>query len=148
MSEAIVKNALQAALVDLIDLSLQGKQAHWNIQGPRFRSLHLQLDEIVEEVRAGSDDVAERLAALGHSPDGRAATVSKESGIGDIAENFLPVSKGYELMVSKLQAAADRIKENLDEVDAADPLTADMLIGIATGLEKQAWMLRSATVEE
>lgn len=148
MSEAIVKNALQAALVDLIDLSLQGKQAHWNIQGPRFRALHLHLDEIVDEVRTGSDDVAERLATLGYAPDGRAATVSKESGIGDISENFISVTKAYELMVEKLQAAADRIKENLDEVDAADPLSADMLIGIATGLEKQAWMLRSATVEE
>ena len=61
----VVDKALQQALVDLTDLSLLGKQAHWNIQGSRFRALHLQLDEIVEEVRVGADDVAERLAALG-----------------------------------------------------------------------------------
>ena len=38
---------LQGALVDLLDLSLIAKQAHWNILGPRFRSIHLQLDEVV-----------------------------------------------------------------------------------------------------
>ena len=51
----VVDKALQQALVDLTDLSLLGKQAHWNIQGSRFRALHLQLDEIVEEVRAGPE---------------------------------------------------------------------------------------------
>jgi len=40
----VVDKALQQALVDLTDLSLLGKQAHWNIQGSRFRALHLQLD--------------------------------------------------------------------------------------------------------
>ena len=33
--------------MDLIELSLQGKQAHWNVDGHNFRDLHLQLDEIV-----------------------------------------------------------------------------------------------------
>ena len=54
----VVEKALQQALVDLTDLSLLGKQAHWNIKGTRFRALHLQLDEIVDEVRVASDDVA------------------------------------------------------------------------------------------
>ena len=33
---------LQAVLVDLIELHVQGKQAHWNIVGTNFRDLHLQ----------------------------------------------------------------------------------------------------------
>jgi starvation-inducible DNA-binding protein len=37
---------LQTVLVDLIDLGLQGKQAHWNVVGPQFRTLHLELDEV------------------------------------------------------------------------------------------------------
>ncbi|GAP53821.1 ferritin, Dps family protein [Arthrobacter sp. Hiyo6] len=41
-------NNLQAVLADLIELHVQGKQAHWNIVGTNFRDLHLQLDEIVE----------------------------------------------------------------------------------------------------
>ena len=32
---------LQKVLVDLIELHLQGKQAHWNLVGTNFRDLHL-----------------------------------------------------------------------------------------------------------
>ena len=33
-------NALQATLIELIDLSLIGKQLHWNIFGRPFKPLH------------------------------------------------------------------------------------------------------------
>lgn len=56
---------LQAALVELVDLALVGKQAHWNVTGPQFRSVHLELDEIVALARASSDRVAERIATVG-----------------------------------------------------------------------------------
>ncbi len=42
-------HTLQLTLVELIALSLIGKQLHWNIAGPGFRDLHLQLDELVDE---------------------------------------------------------------------------------------------------
>lgn len=67
----VVGDALQSTLVDLVGLSLIGKQAHWNLVGPRFRSIHLQLDEVVTAAREFSDTVAERAAALGLPPDGR-----------------------------------------------------------------------------
>src|SRR3954466_631708 len=70
-----VGNELQRVLVTLIDLSLIGKQAHWNVVGPHFRSLHLQLDEMIDAWREAADVVGERAVALGHAPDGRAATV-------------------------------------------------------------------------
>jgi starvation-inducible DNA-binding protein len=49
-------NNMQAVLADLIELHIQGKQAHWNIVGTNFRDLHLQLDEIVDAARAFADD--------------------------------------------------------------------------------------------
>ncbi len=140
-----VTSALQSVLVDLVDLSLQAKQAHWNLQGPGFRSLHLQLDEIVEITRVASDDVAERIAALNVAPDGTAGRVMSDSGIGDIATSWIKVSDAYDIMESKLQTASDNIKKLIETVDDQDPLSGDMLIGIATDLEKQAWMLRAAS---
>src|SRR5690606_16291597 len=61
---------LQAVLVDLIELSLQGKQAHWNVVGRNFRDMHRQLDEIIAAARAFSDTVAERMRALHATADG------------------------------------------------------------------------------
>ena len=65
--------ALQATLVDLVDLSLIAKQAHWNLVGRQFHDVHLHLDELVKKARKYSDEVAERAAAIGVSPDGRTA---------------------------------------------------------------------------
>ena len=69
-------SALQQVLVDLIELHLQGKQAHWNVVGRNFRDLHLQLDDIVDTAREAADTAAERLRALGVVPDGRSDEVA------------------------------------------------------------------------
>lgn len=140
-----VLTSLQETLVDLIDLSLQAKQAHWNIYGSHFRSVHLQLDEVTDEVRLASDDVAERLVAIGGEPDGRAATVASSSRVDALSGGRLADDKVIRQFEERLQGAADRIKERLPHVEKSDPLSHDMLVGIATGLEKQAWMFRAAS---
>jgi hypothetical protein len=61
---------------DLIELHLQGKQAHWNVVGKNFRELHLQLDEIIEDARLFADQMAERMRALHAVPDGRSVRPS------------------------------------------------------------------------
>lgn len=143
----VVTTGLQSALVDLVDLALQGKQAHWNIYGPHFRSVHLQLDEVIDEVRVASDDVAERLVAIGGTPDARADVVAQSSQVEAIGGGRLAVDKVIRQFEERLQGAADRMKENILAIGDTDPLSQDMLIGIATGLEKQAWMFRAATDE-
>src|ERR1700757_4003763 len=72
--DSLVQN-LQKILVDLIELNLQGKQAHWNLVGTNFRDLHLQLDDIVDIPPEASDTIAERMRALNAVPDGRTETV-------------------------------------------------------------------------
>jgi starvation-inducible DNA-binding protein len=89
----ITGEALQGALVDLLDLALVGKQAHWNLVGRNFRSLHLQLDDIVSIARNRADDIAERAVALGLNPDGRAATVARDSLIHQFELGYLEDSK-------------------------------------------------------
>src|SRR5437588_9728798 len=84
---------LQATLVELIDLSLIGKQLHWNIFGRPFKPLHEHLDELVDSWRDLSDTVAERAVALGFAPDGRVATVSGESEIGAVDAGALDTDR-------------------------------------------------------
>ncbi|MDT7770737.1 MAG: starvation-inducible DNA-binding protein, partial [Mycobacterium sp.] len=79
-SDSLVHN-LQRVLVDLIELHLQGKQAHWNLVGTNFRDLHLQLDEIVDSAREAADTIAERMRALDAVPDGRTDTVAATTSV-------------------------------------------------------------------
>jgi starvation-inducible DNA-binding protein len=138
-----VAEALQGALVDLVDLALVAKQIHWNVVGPRFRSVHLQLDEVVDTARAHSDTVAERASALGVSPDGRATTVAARSGIGTTAAGWVKDSDAVGALANALGAAITRMRERVTSTAEADPVTQDIFIGITADLEKHHWMFQA-----
>ncbi|GLZ78968.1 DNA starvation/stationary phase protection protein [Actinorhabdospora filicis] len=135
--------ALQGALADLVDLSLVGKQAHWNVYGRNFRSLHLQLDEIVDAARLAADTVAERAVTIGLSPDGRAGTVASDTGLPAIKDGQLTDSDVIAYFVDAYAGVIERMRARVDETAEADPVTQDVLIGITGELEKQYWMLQA-----
>lgn len=139
-SDKMAKN-LQAVLVDLIDLHLQGKQAHWNILGTNFRDLHLQLDEIVDAAREFADDMAERMRALYAVPDGRAATVAAGTHLDSFPDGEVLTHDAIDLVTLRLYQATATMRDVHDEVDEEDPTTADLLHGFIERLEQLAWMV-------
>ena len=56
---------LNARLADSMDLKSQAKQAHWNVKGMSFISLHELFDQVATEVEAYTDMIAERVTVLG-----------------------------------------------------------------------------------
>jgi starvation-inducible DNA-binding protein len=137
---------LQTCLYDLIDLALQGKQAHWNVVGTQFRSVHLELDEIIASVREASDDVAERIATLGISPDGRASIVGERTRLKSFPEGLQTASATVTIYSDRLSSTVDGIREGISAVASHDPVSEDLLIGIAGRLEKHLWMLQSQEI--
>jgi starvation-inducible DNA-binding protein len=132
---------LQRVLVDLIELHLQGKQAHWNVVGHNFRDLHLQLDEIIDAARAASDTIAERMRALHALPDGRADTVAATTSLARFPDGLRDTSEVVDLITVRLNRAAATLRDVHDDVDAEDPSTADLLHATIDTLEKYAWMV-------
>ena len=141
-SETVVKD-LQATLVELVDLSLLGKQAHWNVVGPHFRSVHLQLDEIVDIARLTSDRVAERLATIGAPADGRAQIVAASSELAPYPAGFVSGDQTVKLVTAAMDTITGRMKDRIGRLGDADPVSQDILIGTSDELEKAAWMLRA-----
>jgi starvation-inducible DNA-binding protein len=134
----VLVESLQRVHVDLIELHLQGKQAHWNVVGKNFRDLHLQLDEIVEEVREFSDTVAERLRALHAVPDGRSDTVAAGTSLPEYPNGEIDTAATVD---QRLEATVGTMREVHDDVDDEDPTSADILHGIIERLEQFAWMV-------
>jgi starvation-inducible DNA-binding protein len=134
---------LQRVLVDLIELHLQAKQAHWNVVGTNFRDLHLQLDGIVDTARDASDTIAERMRALDAVPDGRSDTVASTTTVPVIPPGLLGVTDTVDMIANRIYAAIATMRAVHDDVDSADPSTADLLHGIIDALEKEAWLLKS-----
>jgi transposase len=122
---------LQKVLVDLIELHLQGKQAHWNVVGTNFRDLHLQLDDIVDSAREASDTIAERMRALdaGDQPTVPGPGESAEIGVGTDAATAIE----YRRLT---------VVERLDEITGIGQRTAQTIIA-EIGLD----MTRFATPE-
>ena len=133
---------LQGVLAVLIDLSLLGKQAHWNVVGPNFRPLHLHLDEMIDEWRAAGDEVAERAVALGHAPDGRAATVAARSELSTLPEGPIADRDVIAAFTRLLTDAVGAIRNRMDRIEDTDTVTADLLHGVVAGLEENLWMVR------
>ncbi|MEO7147700.1 MAG: DNA starvation/stationary phase protection protein [Terrimesophilobacter sp.] len=136
-----LSESLQAVLVDLIELGIQGKQAHWNVVGANFRDMHLQLDEIIAVARALSDQVAERMRALQALPDGRSETVTATTSLPRFPADQVDTKKVVELVTERLHATADTTRRVHDVVDEADPTTADILHVVIEKLEQYAWMV-------
>jgi starvation-inducible DNA-binding protein len=136
-------NILQLTLVELIALSLIGKQLHWNIIGPGFRDFHLQLDELVDEWRELSDVVAERAVAIGISADGRAPTVVEQSDLEPVDSDLIDVPDAIRELTGRLATVDGRIRERCERLGETDLVSQDVLIEVTRALEKQLWMVRS-----
>ncbi|CDQ45010.1 Ferritin, Dps family protein [Mycolicibacterium neoaurum] len=135
--------SLQQVLVDMIELHLQGKQAHWNVVGTNFRDLHLQLDELVDFAREGSDTVAERMRTLYGVADGRSDTVAATTTLPAFPPYERNTTEVVDLIGTRIYATVDTMRGVHDGVDAEDPTTADILHQLIDGLEKLAWLIRS-----
>lgn len=132
--------ALQGSLVDLIDLSLSAKQAHWNLTGRNFRSLHLQLDEVVTLARQQMDVMAERAVAIGVNPDGRSATIARDTEIEQLDAGYITDEKVVTTFTDILAAINKRFRERLGSVTEADLVTENLLEDTLHELEKMHWM--------
>ncbi len=142
-----VAEALNASLADGLDLYGATKQAHWNIKGPHFVALHGQLDELADALREQNDEMAERIATLGHRARGTARMVAKASRLEDLPADIVRdielvrhVSQRLEVHLGGLRAARKIADEQ------GDLGSSDLLVGAVTELEKHGWMLLS-TIE-
>lgn len=142
-----VAEALQDTLVDLLDLSLLAKQAHWNVVGPNFRPIHQQLDEVADIARRFSDAVAERSLAIGVPAEGRAITIAKESALPDLNSGLLPEADVVAAFLDIHDVIVERLRGRIEVLERRDPVSQDLLISITAELEKARWMWRAQTMQ-
>lgn len=138
---------LQSVLVNLIELHLQGKQAHWNVVGKNFRDLHLQLDEIIDDARLFADELAERMRALQAVPDGRSQAVSEGTSLPPFPAGLVDTKDTVTLVVALLEGTVKTMRDVHDQVDEEDPTTADILHGFIGKLEQYAWMVDAENIK-
>ena len=133
---------LNANLANLIDLTLDGKQCHWNLQGSGFIGVHQLLDETTERLREVSDTIAERIVILGGEPNGLASRVAKDSVLNDYPTDITEVDQHVRELTSRYKTVAETLREAIETAgDAGDEDTADLFTEASRIIDKDAWFI-------
>jgi starvation-inducible DNA-binding protein len=137
---------LQATLHDLVNLTLIGKQLHWAVAGPVFRSRHLELDEPVDSWHELADAVAERALALGYVPDDQAPAVAAGSQVKPVPQGSIEHHAVVWELTNRVAKVSELARSRMDRLAELDAASQDVLIDVVRKLEEQQWMLRAQLV--
>lgn len=135
---------LNQLLADAIDVKLSAKQAHWNVKGENFLSLHELFDKVSGEVEAYADMLAERVVQLGSSAQGTLQTVAGQSNLSAYPVDIHDGQEHLRALSASLTVLADASRQGINEAtEGGDLVTADLLTEVTRGLDKLNWFVRS-----
>ena len=135
---------LNASLVELIDLGLQAKQAHWNVKGPSFIALHELFDKVAEEVAEAADTVAERAVALGGVATGTVQLVDERSELTPYSLKIKGGQQHVKALSMAMATCGTRVRASIaTATEAGDQATADVFTEVARTLDKYLWFVEA-----
>ena len=134
---------LQAHLYALVDLRLAVQQVHWNVEGPRFHSVHVMTEGFYESLNGFVDIVAERIRALGAPADGRPAVIAEHSPLPAVPAGVIRDEAALRLLLDLYRAFDEQLRETIEGLEDPDPSSQDLLIDLSRESEKHQWMVRA-----
>jgi starvation-inducible DNA-binding protein len=140
-----VTQELSKMLADEFVLYTKTRNAHWNVEGTDFHSMHVFFEQQYNELDETMDSVAERIRQLGHYAPATLQSFlqlthlteklgEKNDSLGFIKELVMD----HEAIIVNLR---ENIKRFADEY--GDAGTSDFITGLMEEHEKMAWMLRA-----
>lgn len=143
-NRSAVCTVLHKLLANTIVLTTKTKVSHWNVEDPRFHSLHQMFDEQYEQLSDAVDEIAERIRSLGEKTALGLKAYSEQASLKDFEKD-----EDANGMLKALLEDHEHIARELREAipvaeDNGDDGTADFLTARLEDHEKTAWMLRSS----
>lgn len=142
----IIADMLKPLLADEFLLYLKTRNAHWNIEGPDFHTIHVYFEQLYTELETVVDDVAERIRKIGHYAP---ATMKEYLSLTHLTEGTGKKNDSISYMKALLSdhdAIIVYLRESIHvlgrEVELAYG-TSDYLTSLMEQHETTAWMLRS-----
>lgn len=142
-ADSAVVKALNLFLADSYALMAITHDAHWNVEGSDFFSLHEAFEKHYDDLFEAVDEVAERIRALDEYVTGGLGHFAKVSGIEEFKSPLAPKDYVAGLIVAheKTMADAATLRDAAGAVN--DFETQDLAIGRIQWHQKTLWMLKS-----
>jgi starvation-inducible DNA-binding protein len=134
-------DVLNQSLADLTDLAANLKQAHWNIKGWGFISLHEMFDKLAKDINAQIDTIAERIISLGGTALGTIRQAAQNSRLEAYPLNIFSSEKILAKLAENHSQLGKFSRENIKITEnLGDMVTSDLYIELTNLLDKNLWL--------
>lgn len=139
-----VANLLNHRLALVLDLSLQAKQAHWNVKGFTFSELHELFDRLSSDMLELADLLAERVSQLGGLPRGTVQTIHEATHLDAYPVRVVRRDEHLLFLSTAVAQIGDELRSAADIVDElGDAASNDICIEALRNADRWLWILES-----
>jgi len=136
---------LAKLLADEFVLYTKTRNAHWNVEGPDFHSMHLFFESQYEQLDEIMDSVAERIRTVGHYAPGTLKDFLQLTHLSEARSGSNDSHTFIRELVEDHSSIIEFIRGNIDPIgnEHHDMGTSDFITGLMEEHEKMVWMLRA-----
>jgi starvation-inducible DNA-binding protein len=135
---------LNQQMADNADLYSQTKQAHWNVKGQNFMQLHLLYDQVAAVVEPFTDELAERVTALGGYATGTVRMAAEASTLPEWPIDAIEGKATLEALADRWAAYAASTRAAIERAaQIGEPTSEDLFTEISREVDKALYFLES-----
>ena len=136
---------LSKLLADEFVLYTKTRNAHWNVEGADFHSMHLFFESQYEQLDDIMDGVAERIRTIGHFAPATLKSFLQLTHLTEKTQDKNDSLSFIKELLEDYQSIIEFIRGNIEPFAAKyhDSGTSDYITGLMEDHEKMAWMLRA-----
>ncbi|MEW4569207.1 DNA starvation/stationary phase protection protein Dps [Tautonia sp. JC769] len=135
---------LNQHVADSMDLYTQVKQAHWNVKGRNFYSIHELTDTFAAELLPYVDEIAERATALGGYVSGTLRMAAESTSLPEYPSDPVDALDHVQVLVERIGAFANSVRAAIDQSEElGDKGTADLFTEISRLVDKRLWFFEA-----
>jgi starvation-inducible DNA-binding protein len=135
---------LNQQMADNADLYSQTKQAHWNVKGENFMQLHLLYDQVAAVIEPFTDELAERVTALGGYATGTVRMAAESSTLPEFPLDAIDGKATLEALADRWAAYAASTRAAIERAaQIGEPTSEDLFTEISREVDKALYFLES-----
>lgn len=133
---------LNNLLSEFLTLALVTKQAHWNMRGNHFISVHEMLDPFNTKLLDYADQIAERIAQLGGIALGTPQVILENSCCSAYPLNITSVEDHLRELQIRYAKLANHLREIIRQA-LGDEVSINILTDASQNLDKYLWFIEA-----